>query len=172
MICVSHCLLHRQSKSDRAPAVGLRKGVAGFNIPARKATIYGTGNNLACWTPLPVVATAAVNMLRKPDEIKNRAIFICGIYGLTQNTILAALEAETGDQFEREIVDVQKIRSDALNALEAGELGKAARGLTINAQFNELDSAANFWHLVDNDVVGVEAVDVRDAVRGYLKSVE
>ena len=150
--------------------LGLRKGVAGFNIPARKATIYGTGNNLACWTPLPVVATAAANMLRKPDAIKNRAIFVSGVRDLTQNAILAALEAETGEKFEMEFVDVQKIRQDALEALEKGELGKAARGLTINAQFNERDSAANFGHLVENKLVGVEAVDVKEAVREYLKS--
>lgn len=110
-------------------------------------------------------------MLRKPDEIKNRAIFICGVRGLTQNTILAALEAETGNKFDREIVDVQEIRADALEALAVGELGKATRGLTINAQFNERDSAANFWHLVENEVVGIEAVDVREAVRRYLTGV-
>lgn len=109
-------------------------------------------------------------MLRKPDEIKNRAIFICGVRGLMQNTILAALEAATGTKFDKEVIDVQKIRTDALAALEAGELKKATRGLTINAQFNELDSAANFWHLVENEVVGVEAVDVDVAVKAFLES--
>lgn len=157
------------TESDSLTYAGLRKGVAGFNISARKATIYGTGDNVACWTPLPVIATAAANMLRKPDEIRNRAIFICGVRDLTQNAILAALEAETGDTFEREMVDVQEIRRQALEALENGELGKATRGLTINAQFNEEDSAADFSYLVENELVEVEAVDVREAVREYLK---
>lgn len=30
------------------PTLGLNKGVAGFNIPAREATIYGAGTNLSC----------------------------------------------------------------------------------------------------------------------------
>ena len=150
--------------------VGLRKGPAGFDIDGRKATIYGTGNNLACWTPLPVIATAIANMLRKPDPILNHPVFVCGVRGLTQNAMLAALEAETGAKFEVDRVDIQKIRQDALDALERGEPGKAMRGLTLNAQFNEKDSAANFWDMVENPLVGVEAVDVREAVREYLKS--
>ena len=164
---LSSYLLHLAHRDE---FLGLRKGAAGFNIEAHKATIYGTGNNLACWTPLPVIATALVNVLRNPDPVLNQPIFICGVRGLTQNAILAALEAEMGEKFEVEYVDIQKIRQDALDALERGEPGKAMRGLTLNAQFNEKDSAANFWNRVENSRVGVEAVDVREAVGEYLKS--
>lgn len=90
---------------------------------------------------------------------------------MTQNTILAALEAETGEKFEVKHADVKKVKADALGALEKGEPKLATRGLTINSNFNEEDSAANFWHLVDNDLAGVEAVDVRVAVGEYLKSI-
>lgn len=90
---------------------------------------------------------------------------------MTQNNILAALEAETGKKFEVKQVDIKKIKAEALEALEKGEPKLATRGLTINSNFNEEDSAANFWHLVDNVVVGVEAVDVRVAVKEYLKSI-
>ena len=159
-----------ETERDAESNAGLRKGAAGFDIPAHKATIYGTGNNLTCWTPLPVAATAAVNMLRNPDTILNRAIFVCGVRDLTQNAMLAALEAETGEKFALEYVDVERIRLDAMDALERGEPGKATRGLTINAQFNEKDSGANFWDKVENELVGIEAVDVRAAVREYLKS--
>ena len=149
---------------------GLRKGVAGFDIPSRSATIYGTGNNLSCWTPLPVIATAVVNMLHNPDPIINRGVFISGVRNLTQNTILAALEAELGKKFTVKHVDVKKIKADAMESLERGDAKMAMRGLTINSNFNEEDSKADFWGLVDNERVGVEAVDVRVAVREYLKA--
>ncbi|MCJ1455386.1 hypothetical protein MMC28_005741 [Mycoblastus sanguinarius] len=148
----------------------LSKGVAGFDIPARKATIYGSGNNLSCWTPLPTIASAAVKMLQNPNTILNRAIFISGVRGLTQKAILAALEAETGQKFSVEHVDVRKIREEALVALREGDVRKATRGLTINSQFNEDDSVANFWDRVENEVVGVRAVDVREAVGDFLRT--
>lgn len=57
-----------------------------------------------------------------------------------------------------------------LEALERKDFRAATRGLTINSEFNEEDSAANFWRLVENELVGIEAVDIREAVRDYLKT--
>ena len=148
--------------------LGLSKGVAGFDIPARTATIYGSGNNLSCWTPLPVIATAVLNMLCNPVPILNRAIFISGVQNLTQNTILNALEAETGEKFNVQHDDVKLYKPHALVALEEGDLRSATRALTINSQFNEEDSAANFWPLMENELIGVKPVDVREAVREFL----
>ena len=111
-------------------------------------------------------------MLLKPQTILNRAVFVSGVRNITQNNILAALEAELGTKFQVKHVDVKKIRDDAMQALGRGELGLGTRGMTINAQFNEEGSAAAFWELVTNEEVGVEAVDVRVAVREYLKDVK
>ena len=149
---------------------GLRKGHAGFNIPERKAIIYGTGNNLACWTPLPLIATAVVNALRNPAPTLNRAVFVCGVRDLTQNSMLASLEKVIGVKFDREYVDVGKLREEALEALARGEPLKAMRGLTLNAQFNENDSSANFWDKVENSLLGITALDMTDAVREYLEA--
>ncbi|KAL0258561.1 hypothetical protein SLS55_006058 [Diplodia seriata] len=147
-------------------------GPAGFDIAARKATIYGTGDNLACWTPLPFIAAALLNMLRAPDAVKNRAVFVCGVRGLTQNALLEALEAEVGGKFDVERVDVRKMKADALELLERGEVKAAMRGLTLSGQFNEEGSAADFWHLVENELVGVEPVWVREAVRMTLAAAD
>ena len=144
-------------------------GPSGFDIPNRKARIYGSGNNLSCWTPLPTVAVAVVNMLRNPSAILNRGIFVSGVLDLTQNAILAALEAETGDKFSVEHVDVRQIKKEALEALEKGDYRQATRGLTINSNFNE-DSAANFWDKVENELVGVKPVTVQEAVRDAMGS--
>ncbi|KAF9641289.1 NmrA-like protein [Lasiodiplodia theobromae] len=143
-------------------------GPAGFDLAARKATIYGTGNNLTCWTPLPLIATALLNMLRAPDAIVNRPVFVCGVRDLTQNAILEALEAELGEKFSVEHADIKAMKAEALELLEKGEIKQAMRGLTLSGQFNEEGSAANFWHLVENELVGVEPVSVREAVRMTL----
>ena len=107
-------------------------------------------------------------MLHKPLANLNRGILISGVQNLTQNNLLAALEAEMGEKFSVDHIDVRKIKSDAMEKLEKGEWKAAARGLTISAQFNDEEGSANFWHLVENEGVGVQAVDVREAVREYL----
>ena len=103
------------------------KGPAGFVTANRKVRIYGTGNNLACWIPLPVMGSAVANMLRNSDSIINRVVFISGVNGVTQNAILEALEAETREKFTVEYVDVKEIKKEVEEALERGELAKAVR---------------------------------------------
>jgi len=146
----------------------LTKGPAGFDIPNRLARIYGTGDNLSCWTPLPVMARAAANMLRNPDPILNRPVFISGVKDLSQNTLLVALEEELG-KFEVTHVDVKKIKREAEEARDRGEIGKWMKGMTVNSNFNEEESHSNFWHLVENDLIGIEAVTVGEAVKETLE---
>lgn len=146
----------------------LSKGPAGFDLVQRKATIYDTGNNLACWTPLPVVASAVVNMLRSPNQnILNRAVFICGVKDVTQNAILAALESEIG-KFTVEHVPLEPIKEAAMKALEKGEWRNATRGLALWFNFKQGVSRADFWSKVENELVGVQAVGLDEAVRALL----
>ena len=104
-------------------------------------------------------------MLCNPDAILNRAIFISGVRNLTQNAILAALEAETGNKFEIEHIDLKPIKENALAALANGDYIQATKGLTLNSNFNEQESKADFWGIVENELVGVRAVTVQEAVR-------
>jgi len=62
-----------------------------------------------------------------------------------------------------------KVEGDTL--MKEGDIKKAMRGLTLSAQFNEEDSGTHFWRLVEKEAVGVEAVDVAEAMKEYLKSV-
>lgn len=148
----------------------LRRGPAGFDIGRRRAKIYDTGNMLACWTPLPVVAAAVVNMLRSPRaNILNRGVFICGVKNVTQNAILAALESQLGGaKFAVERVALEPIKEAAMKALERGEWKDATRGLALWFNFKEGVSKADFWGRVENELVGVQAVSVEEAVRAVL----
>lgn len=141
------------------------KGPAGFDIPNRQVRIYGTGNNNISWTPLPTIALAAVNMLRNPDPIINRAIHICPLPNLSQNVILAAVESVLGTKFTVTNIDIAKINANARIALERGEVGKAMKGLGISNQFYEEDGGGYFGELIENETVGVPEVSVEDAVR-------
>jgi hypothetical protein len=114
------------------------------------------------------MALAAANMLRNPGPILNRAVFISGVKSLSQNTLLAALEEQLG-KFEVTHVDVKKIKREAEEAGKRGEIGKWMKGMTVNSNFNEEESHSDFWHLVENELVGVEAVSVAEAVKETLE---
>jgi hypothetical protein len=147
---------------------GLAKGPAGFDIANRHARIYGTGNNPLCWTPLPTMGLAGANMLRNPDTVTNRAIYISPFTGLTQNVLLKTLEDVLDTKFKVDHIDVVKINKHAKIALERGEAAKAMKGLNISNQFYEEDSGNDFRHLVENETVGVELTSVEDAVKDVI----
>jgi hypothetical protein len=77
---------------------------------------------------------------------------------------LEALEKVLETKFDVQKVDVQKIDEHAKIALERGEVAKAVKGLTISNQFYEGNNV-DFSHLAENELVGVHAVSVEDAVR-------
>ncbi|KAF1357574.1 isoflavone reductase family protein [Lizonia empirigonia] len=144
----------------------LMKGPAGFDVANRRARIYGTGENLLFWTPLPIIAQAAGNMLRSPEAVANRPIYICPFAKgeLTQRSLLAALQKVLDTEFAVDTVDLAKINKNARLALEKGEPGKA-KGLTVSNQFYEEDCGNDFSHLIENNVVGVEMMSVEEAVK-------
>lgn len=161
---------------------GLTKGPAGFSIPTKQARIYGTGDNPLFWTPLPTIALAAANMLRNPQPILNRPIYICPFINaevkLTQNNLLHALEFVLNTKFTVEYVDVARISRNAMiimerekeGEVEAGrQRGNAFKGLTVSNQFYEANNGNDFSHLVENETVGVEEMTVEDAVRDAIE---
>jgi hypothetical protein len=55
-------------------------------------------------------------------------MFICGARELEQNIILAALEAEIGDKFFVDKVDLGPVEEEAMKALERGGIGRQREG--------------------------------------------
>lgn len=170
---------------DTDAEIGLTKGPGGFSLPTSHARIYGSGDVPLYWTPLPVLARAAVHMLHNPEPVMNRAIHICPFVArpgepscLTQRGLLRVLEEELGTKFEIEEVDVERIFRHAMTVLaryEKGEargegIAQAVKGLAVCNQFyeEEVGAGKSFSDLVENEVVGVETMDVRDAVRDAI----
>jgi hypothetical protein len=151
---------------------GLMKGPAGFDVGNRSVRIYGTGENILFWTPLPTMGLAAANMLRNPDAILNRPIYICPFTKLTQKVLLSTLETVLETKFTVEHVDVKKINRNAKILLERGgpDAHRAFRGLAFSTQYYEEDSGNDFSHLMENETVGVEGMSVEQAVREALET--
>ncbi|KAI4703707.1 hypothetical protein J4E89_009930 [Alternaria sp. Ai002NY15] len=155
-------------------------------IPNRHARIYGSGNQALHWTPLPTMGLAAGNMLRNPDLILNRPVLLDPISSsstVTQNTLLRTLEKALDTIFTISHVDVDKIHRNALIVLEKwkeggeqeegkAQMGKAMKGLGVCNQFYEGDDeghAEDLERTVQNELVGVETMQLEDAVRDALE---
>lgn len=174
-MCTYHSHSHSHSRSWYGLmviccATGLAKGPAGFDIASHHVRMYGTGNHLLYWTPLPTMGLAAANMLRNPLPILNRPVYICPFApgSLTQNILLSTLERVLATPFTIENVDVAKLNAHARIALDRGEAGKAMKSLAVSNQFYEEDSGNDFSHLLCNELVGVEMMSVEDAVRDVV----
>ncbi|KAF2019769.1 NAD(P)-binding protein [Aaosphaeria arxii CBS 175.79] len=151
------------------PFFDMCKGPAGFDIPNRKARIYGTGNTPLFWTPLPTIAETVVNMVLHPSYVANRAVHIAPIRGVTQNSILACLESILETRFTVEKVDIQKIFRHASIALERGDAANAMKGLATSYQFMEGDTAQRFADLVKVERFDVPEISMHVAIRDALQ---
>ena len=141
------------------------KSIQASDSAVRCATIYDTGNNLACRTPLSIIAAAVIYMLLYPVAVFNRVISISGVPNLTQDNILAALGTETGERFVVQDVDVKEIERNAMEKLEKAEWMATTRVSTISVHVNDEEGPAGFWDVAEKEVVGVKAVEVREAIR-------
>lgn len=69
----------------------------GFEIKAKTATIYDSGNAPVTCTPRPQIGIVVANCLKKPEATANRSVRMVSLE-ITQNKLVAALERETGGE--------------------------------------------------------------------------
>lgn len=78
---------------------GIANGFLGFDINTSQAKIYGTGNERWTGTKVSTIGLAIARLLRKPEEVKNKFIYIYSV-STTQNEILAALESASDTKWD------------------------------------------------------------------------
>ena len=74
---------------------GLESGWLDYHLEERRVTIYDSGEKLWSTTNLGTVATAVGKVLLKPDETKNKPMFVAS-FTVSQLQVLAELEKATG----------------------------------------------------------------------------
>jgi hypothetical protein len=99
-------------------------GFIGFDIPSRKAVIFGDGEGSWSTTTLPSIGLAVKNSLLVPEKTSNRYIFISS-FTLKQNDLLKTLEKLTGSKFDVEYVDAEAQKATAIEQLSKGDFSGA-----------------------------------------------
>lgn len=147
----------------------LSTGFLGLNFTAKKASIYGDGNNVVPWSSLEDVGTATANVLIHPEETLNRVVYIHSVY-LSQNEILAATKEVLGaGKWQVEYLDMELLLARAMNDLKTGNISTAT--FEVQIQYCLADEGlAHPWARDDNALLGLKEWDLEE-VKGLIKEV-
>lgn len=86
---------------------GLESGWLDYHLKEKRVTIYNSGDKLWSTTNIATVAAAVVKVLLKPDETKNKPMFVAS-FAISQLQLLEELERADGTSWE-----VQRMTSKA-----------------------------------------------------------
>jgi hypothetical protein len=108
-----------------------------------------------------------VSVLSTPENFKNKHLRISDFY-VSQNEILAILEAETESKFTVQKVDAEKLREDSYAGLGRGEFTEAnIFGAVIAAIFGQ-KSSARWGQGDDTESVGIPKKNLTEEIRKVL----
>ena len=96
-------------------------GFMGFDQQARKATIFGSGDNKWSTTTLASIGLAVKNALLLPDEAANKYLYVDS-FTVSQNQILATFEKAMGHKWSVEHIDPEAMKKEGLERIAKGDL--------------------------------------------------
>lgn len=99
---------------------GIANGFFGFDTKQKRAKIYGSGDERWSGTTVPTIGLAVARLLRKPQEVQNRFIYVYSV-ATSQNEILVSLEAETDSRWDTEHIKWEDEIAAARKKLERGD---------------------------------------------------
>ncbi|EME38980.1 hypothetical protein DOTSEDRAFT_83607 [Dothistroma septosporum NZE10] len=130
----------------------------GFQLNLNGTTkLYDNPDTKRSYTALADIGKAVANILKKPKETKNRAVYIQST-AISQNELLAiAKKVKPGFKAETESVSTEQVLKDSYAALEKGgeAIGGAMVGFIIVSIFNE-KYGGNFEGRNDNELLGIK----------------
>jgi len=139
----------------------------GFDIPSKKVNIYNGGNEPFNATTLGSIGDAVVSVFSNPEKFKNKHIRISDFY-VSQNEILAILEAETGSKFTVQTIDAEKLKEDTNAGLGRGEFTLVNIFGAIQASVFGQKSSARWGRGDDTESVGIPKKDLTEEIRKVL----
>ena len=99
---------------------GLRDGLLHFDLDAHKAQILDAGDIKASASTLRRVAESVVAVLQRPDQTRNRAVYVQS-FCPTQLEILASLERATGSKWQTQHYDSNAFLERESRRLASGD---------------------------------------------------
>lgn len=149
---------------------GIKAGLwLNLNGPTR---IFDGGDEKHSTTLLSDIAQAVIGVLKRPDETKNRKIYVQSA-AISQNELIEiAQKAKPGLKVERQDASVEDILSDSRKKLAQGgdQIGSAMFGFILISAFGDSKEYGNLWNEKnDNELLGIKettAEEIQDLIAG------
>lgn len=148
---------------------GLREDFLHFDLAARRADIIDDGDRRSSQATLAQIAQATVRILQRPEETRNRMLFIQS-FCVSQNEVLRSLEkAMGGDKWEVQRFDSEDFIREKKALADKGDLD-AIEDLVfvlgaINGNWEEKPDFAM-------DLLGLENEDLDDVVQRVVDELQ
>jgi len=140
---------------------GLQTELLAFNVPNGTAEIFDGGDVKWSASTLAQIGKAVVGVLRKPDETRNKMLYMQS-FCVSQNEVLVELEKAAGRKFEVKQLSSEEYIKGKKEAVDKGESDAteqmvAVLGLTRADWRSEQDFA--------NEMLGLKEEDLAEVVK-------
>ena len=108
-----------------------------------------------------------MSVLSTPDRFKDKHVRISD-FQVSQNEVLAVLEAETGSKFTVQQVDAEKLKEDSYAGLGRGEFTQANIFGTVQGAVFGQKSSARWGRTDDTESLGIPKKDLTEEIRKLL----
>lgn len=149
---------------------GLESGWLNYNIEEKHVTIYDSGNKPWSTTNMGTVATAVVKVLLKPDETRNKPMFIAS-FTVSQFQVLESLERATGSKWAVTRMTSEEAFEKA-KKLDNKDHSESLKLLILMLLYaDDADRGANFEKdgLLCNELLGLPREDLTDVIDRIIK---
>ncbi|KAH8743151.1 hypothetical protein F5883DRAFT_593956 [Diaporthe sp. PMI_573] len=140
-----------------------------IDIKKKKAELLNGGTVILPWTLLEHVGQATAGVLLRPEETKNRSVYICTVERSQKQMVDLAMEALGHDGWDVTSVDMEPVYNDSLAQLQAGNVTFEVMGNMI-LYCNSRSDLSGVWSKNDNALLGVKAWS-DEQVKQLLKSI-
>ena len=108
-----------------------------------------------------------MSALSTPEKFKNKHLRVSD-FQVSQNQILAVLEAETGSKFTVQNVDADKLKEDSYAGLGRGEFTQTNIFGAVQAAVFGQKSSARWGRGDDTESLGIPKKDLTEEIRKVL----
>ncbi|KAI0120069.1 isoflavone reductase family protein [Nemania sp. FL0031] len=150
---------------------GLESGWLDYHLNEKRVTIYDSGNKPWSTTNMGTVATAVAKVLLKPDETRNKPMFIAS-FTVSQFQVLEALEKATGSNWAVSRMTSEEALEKA-KELDNKDHSEGLKLLILMLLYaDDADRGANFEKdgLLCNELLGLPKENLIDVIDRVVKS--
>ncbi|SPO01655.1 related to isoflavone reductase family protein CipA [Cephalotrichum gorgonifer] len=132
----------------------LEDGSLGIDLKRKEVTLFGDGTTVSPWSTLDAVGKATAQVLLKPEETKNRVLYISSV-NLSQSRLGGLAEEALGGEWRADTLDVQKLHDDAQARMQKGEMDMEVIFAFLKYSMSS-ETYTYPWTKDDNDLLNVE----------------